>query len=122
MLRVGERVRHEISALFMRGDVFDEQFDFTLVTVPEVRMTPDLRLAKVYIMPLGGEDAPAIAEALNGHARFIRGQITPRLELKYAPEFRFYVDDTFDEYGKIDAILRSDKVRRDIETDDSADE
>ena len=121
MLRVGERVRHEIASLLVRGDIMDPSFDFSTVTVPEVRMTPDLRLAKVYVMPLGGENAAAIAEALNTHARFIRGQVAPRLELKYAPQFRFYVDETFDEYGRIDALLRSDKVRRDLDPDSQTD-
>jgi len=121
MLRVGELVRHEISALLQRGEVMDEVFDFSTVTVPEVRMTPDLRLAKVYVMPLGGQNAEAIAEALNSHARFIRKMVVPKLDLKYAPEFRFLVDETFDEYGRIDALLRSDKVRQDLAGQDLAD-
>src|SRR5690554_5712970 len=121
MLRVGELVRHEISSLLQRGEVMDDVFDFSTITVPEVRMTPDLRLAKVYVMPLGGENAPEIADALNHHARFIRKMVVPKLDLKYAPEFRFLVDETFDEYGRIDALLRSDKVRQDLRDPDSDD-
>lgn len=121
MLRVGERVRHEISSLLMRGEVLDDVHDFSTVTVPEVRMTPDLRLAKVYVMPLGGENAAAIAEALNAHARFIRKMVVPKLDLKYAPEFRFLVDETFDAFGRIDALLRSDKVRRDLRDPEDGD-
>ena len=121
MLRVGERVRHEISSLLMRGEVLDDVHDFSTVTVPEVRMTPDLRLAKVYVMPLGGENAAAIAEALNAHARIIRKMVVPKLDLKYAPEFRFLVDETFDAFGRIDALLRSDKVRRDLRDPEDGD-
>ncbi len=114
MLRVGERVRHELSALLQRGEIMDPLLETATVTVPEVRMTPDLKLANVYVMPLGGENAQAIAKALNDHAKFIRGRITPALDLKYAPQFRFFVDTTFDEYGKIDELLRSDRVQRDL--------
>src|SRR5690554_4455014 len=110
MLRVGERVRHEVSALLMRGEILDPLLETVTVTVPEVRMTPDLKLAKVYVMPLGGENASEVAEALNAHAKFIRGRVTPALDLKYAPQLRFYVDETFDEYGKIDALLNSERV------------
>ncbi len=121
MLRVGERVRHEIAALLQRGEILDPLLETVTVTVPEVRMTPDLRLANVYVMPLGGEHAEEVVEALNAHARFIRGRVTPALDLKYAPEFRFFVDTTFDEYGRIDALLRSDRVRRDLERGDDED-
>lgn len=121
MLRVGERVRHEIAALLQRGEILDPLLETVTVTVPEVRMTPDLRLANVYVMPLGGEHAEEVVEALNAHARFIRGRVTPAVDLKYAPEFRFFVDTTFDEYGRIDALLRSDRVRRDLERGDDED-
>lgn len=114
MLRVGERVRHEIAALLARGEILDPLLETVTITVPEVRMTPDLKLAKVYVMPLGGEQAQQVADALNAHAKFIRGRVTPALDLKYAPQFRFYVDETFEEFGKIDALLRSDRVQRDL--------
>lgn len=114
MLRVGELVRHEVSALLSRGEIIDDLIESVTITVPEVRMTPDLRIANVYVMPLGGENAEDVVKALNRHARFIRGRVTPALELKYAPEFRFHVDKTFDEYGRIDALLRSDRVQRDL--------
>lgn len=122
MLRVGERVRHEIAALLQRGEIIDPLLETVTVTVPEVRMTPDLKLANVYIMPLGGENAEAVASALNAHARFIRGRIAPALDLKYAPQFRFYVDVTFDEYGRIDELLRSDRVQRDLGPRDGEDD
>jgi len=118
MLRVGELVRHALSALFTRGEIDDEALVGVVVTVPEVRMSPDLKLASAYVMPLGGERAAEIVEALNRHKKFIRGRIAPELDLKFAPEVRFFVDNTFEEFGRIDAILRSDRVQRDIRDDD----
>lgn len=117
MLRVGELVRHALSALFARGEIEDPLLEGKVITVPEVRMTPDLKLANVYVMPLGGEGADEVAAALNRHHRFIRGRIAPELELKFAPDLRFFVDDTFDEFGRIDAILRSERVQRDLARD-----
>jgi ribosome-binding factor A len=117
MLRVGELVRHALSALFARGETEDPLLEGKVITVPEVRMTPDLKLANVYVMPLGGEGAEEVAAALNRHHRFIRGRIAPELELKFAPDLRFFVDDTFDEFGRIDAILRSERVQRDLARD-----
>lgn len=122
MLRVGERVRHEIAALLQRHEIIDPVLETATVTVPEVRMTPDLRIGNVYVMPLGGENADDVVKALNANAKFIRGRVAPALNLKYAPEFRFYVDTTFDEYGRIDALLRSDRVQRDLEPRDDEDE
>ncbi|WP_116652371.1 30S ribosome-binding factor RbfA [Pelagibacterium sediminicola] len=122
MLRVAERVRHEIASLLQRGEIIDPLLEVSTITVPEVRMTPDLRIANVYVMPLGGENTADVVDALNTHAKFIRGRVAPLLNLKYAPEFRFFVDTTFDEYGRIDAILRSDRVRRDLEARDDEEE
>jgi ribosome-binding factor A len=121
MLRVGELVRHALAAFLARGEIVDDTLEGVVVTVPEVRMSPDLKLANCYVLPLGGERAQEIAEALNRHQRFIRGRIAPELDLKFAPEFRFYVDETFDEFGKIDAILRSDRVQRDLKDEDDED-
>ncbi|MBU1175643.1 MAG: 30S ribosome-binding factor RbfA [Alphaproteobacteria bacterium] len=121
MLRVGELVRHALSDMFMRGDIIDPEIDGATITVPEVRMTPDLKLAKAFIMPLGGRNADEIVKALNRHARFIRGDVGHRIDLKYAPEIRFYVDDSFEEADRIEALLRSDRVRRDLRSDEDAD-
>lgn len=118
MLRVGELVRHALAGLFARGEVEDPALSGAVITVPEVRMTPDLKLANAYIIPLGGERAAEIVEALNRHRKFIRGRIAPELDLKFAPEVKFFVDDTFDEFGRIDALLRSDRVQRDLHKDD----
>jgi ribosome-binding factor A len=121
MLRVGELVRHALAAMFARGEIEDESLRGAVVTVPEVRMTPDLKIANAYVMPLGGVHAEEIVEALNRHRKFIRGRIAPQIDLKYAPEVRFFVDDTFEEAGRIDALLRSDRVRRDLDEDSDED-
>lgn len=118
MLRVGELVRHALSQVLARGEVMDPVIESATITVPEVRMTPDLKLANCYVMPLGGTNADEIAKALNRHHKFIRGRIAPMMDLKFAPDLKFFVDDTFDEASRIDALLRSDKVRRDIEGED----
>ena len=118
MLRVGELVRHALAAMFARGDIEDDALRGSVITVPEVRMTPDLKIANAYIMPLGGEGAEEIVAALNRHHRFIRGRVAPALDLKFAPDLKFFVDNTFDEFGKIDALLRSDRVQRDIHKDE----
>jgi len=118
MLRVGELVRHALASLFQRGEVEDHALEGITITVPEVRMTPDLKLANCYVMPLGGERAEEIVAALNRHHRFIRGEVGHQIDLKYAPEFRFFVDDTFAEADRITAILRSEKVQRDLKADE----
>jgi ribosome-binding factor A len=118
MLRVGELVRHALASLFARGEIDDELLEGKVLTVPEVRMSPDLKLATAYVMPLGGEQAAEIVEALNRHKKFIRGRIAPELDLKFAPDLRFMVDTTFEEFGRIDALLRSDRVQRDLDKDD----
>ena len=121
MLRVGELVRHALAAFLQRGEIEDETLAGAVVTVPEVRMTPDLKLANVYVMPLGGERAAEIVEALNRHHKFIRGRVAPELDLKFAPDLRFFVDTTFDEFARVDALLRSERVRQDLEDDDEPD-
>lgn len=121
MLRVGELVRHALAGLFARGEIEDEILAAKVITVPEVRMSPDLKLASAYVMPLGGEGAAEVVEALNRHHRFIRGRLAPELDLKYAPEIRFFVDETFEEFGKIDALLKSERVQRDLDGNDEDD-
>jgi len=121
MLRVGELVRHALAQLFALGEIEDDDLTGAVITVPEVRMSPDLRHASAYIMPLGGERAQEIVEALNRHQRFIRGRIAPELDLKFAPDIRFFVDETFEEFGKIDALLKSDRVQRDLHKDNDDD-
>jgi ribosome-binding factor A len=115
MLRVGELVRHELAALLGRGEIEDDDLSGVVVTVAEVRMSPDLKLANAYVMPLGGQRAAEVVDALNRHKKFIRGRISPALNLKFAPELRFFVDETFEEFGRIDALLKSERVRHDVE-------
>ena len=121
MLRVGELVRHALAGIFARGEIVDEALSGAVITVPEVRMSNDLKLANCYIMPLGGERAQEIVEALTRHQRFIRGRVAPEIDLKFAPELRFFVDETFEQYGKIDALLRSERVQRDLNPGDDDD-
>ena len=118
MLRVGELVRHALAAMFARGEIEDDALRGSVITVPEVRMTPDLKIANAYVMPLGGLHAEEIVAALNRHRKFVRGRVAPQINMKYAPEVRFFVDDTFEEASRIDALLRSDKVQRDLDDED----
>ncbi|SEP60839.1 ribosome-binding factor A [Devosia sp. YR412] len=122
MLRVGELVRHALAAIFARGDVDDDALRNAVITVPEVRMTNDLKIANAYIMPLGGQHAVEIVAALNRNAKFIRGRVAPQINMKFAPEVRFHVDETFAEASRIDALLRSDKVKQDLENDEDGDD
>ena len=122
MLRVGELVRHALAGLFSRDEIEDPVLEGKVITVPEVRMTPDLKLANAYVMPLGGEGAAEVVDALNRNKRFIRGRIAPELDLKFAPDIKFFIDDTFEAYGRIDALLKSDRVQRDLAADDDDDE
>ena len=117
-LRVGELVRHALAAMFARGEIDDDALRGSVITVPEVRMSPDLKLANAYIMPLGGLHAEEIVAALNRHRKFVRGRVAPQINMKFAPEVRFFVDDTFEEASRIDSLLRSDKVQRDLGDDD----
>ncbi|WP_299344796.1 30S ribosome-binding factor RbfA [uncultured Maritalea sp.] len=98
--------------------MLDPDLDGAFITVPEVRMAPDLKIAKVYIMPLGGQKVDVVVEALNRNQKFIRGQVVANLNLKHAPEFRFFADETFDEAGRIEKLLRSDHVAQDLQPRD----
>jgi ribosome-binding factor A len=114
-LRVGEVVRHALAEMLTRGEVRDPVLESHVVTVPEVRMSPDMRLATVYVMPLGGRDVRPVIEALDRNKRFIKGEIARRVNLRYAPDIRFREDETFGEASRIEALLHSERVRRDIE-------
>ncbi len=115
MLRVGEMVRHKLSELLARGDVHDDVLASHVITISEVRMSPDLRLATAYVMPLGGKDAGKVLAALDRNRKYIRGEVSRSLDLRSAPDVRFRFDDTFDEVSRIDALLHSERVRRDVE-------
>ncbi len=100
--------------MLSRGDVHDPVIEAHMITVPEVRMSPDLRLATIYIMPLGGRDENAVLEALDRNKRFVRGEIARRVNLKFAPEIRFRIDERFDEAERIEKLLRTPEVQRDL--------
>ena len=110
-------VRHVIADLLVRGDIHDDALGGYVVTIPEVRMSPDLRLATVFVMPLGGEGGDAVVEALTRNKKYIRGCVAKQVAMKFTPDLRFHYDNTFDEVSRIDAIMRSDKVRRDLKDD-----
>ncbi|MEZ0304211.1 MAG: 30S ribosome-binding factor RbfA [Hyphomicrobiaceae bacterium] len=114
-LRVAELIRHALSEMLARGEVHDDVLAAHVVTVPEVRMSPDLRLATVYVMPLGGKDTEAVLEALERNRRYVRGEIAEAVNLKFAPDIRFLADETFEEVNRIEQLLASEKVRRDLE-------
>ncbi|GHF16349.1 ribosome-binding factor A [Kordiimonas sediminis] len=113
LLRVGENIRHAISTVLSRGMVHDEALEGVSVTVSEVRVSPDLRNATVFIMPLGGDPKLVVTKALNTNSAFIRGQMSKMVHMKYMPKLRFKLDDSFDEATHIDQILRDPKVVRD---------
>ena len=117
-LRVGELVRHAVASLLARGEVHDPVIEGHLITVPEVRMSPDLRLATVYVMPLAGRDAEEVVAALERNKKYMRGEVAHQVNLKFAPDLRFHIDNRFEEAGRIDKLLRSPEVRRDLEKDD----
>src|ERR1044072_2912094 len=100
-LRVGELIRHAVSDMLTRGDVHDPVLEGHLVTVPEVRMSPDLRMAAIYVMPLRGRDMKDVIEALDPNKRYRRGEIAHRVNLNCAPDIRFRVDERFDEAERI---------------------
>jgi ribosome-binding factor A len=113
-LRVGELIRHAVADMFSRGDIHDPVIEAHMITVPEVHMSPDLRLATIYIMPLGGRDAEDVLGALENNKRYMRGEIARRVNLKFAPEIRFRIDERFDEADRIDKLLRTPEVQRDL--------
>jgi ribosome-binding factor A len=114
-LRVGELIRHKLAEMLARGEIYDDVLASHVVTISEVRMSTDLRLATAYVMPLGGKDIKPVLEALDRHRKFIRGEIAQAVDLRVAPEVRFREDETFEEVNRIDQLLHSDKVRRDVE-------
>src|SRR5580693_10792558 len=114
-LRVGELIRHELAAMLTRGEVHDPVIETHMITVPEVRMSADLRLATIYVMPLGGRDVQDVLDALDRNKRYVRGEIARRVNLKFAPEIRFRIDERFGEAERIERLLRSPQVQRDLE-------
>jgi ribosome-binding factor A len=118
MLRVGEQVRHALSDLIRRGEIIDPVIETSVISISEVRMSPDLKIATAFVSPLGAENSDAVVQALNNHAKFIRGRVTHALrQMKYMPEFRFRLDTSFDNFSRIDQLLKSPEVARDLDHD-----
>jgi ribosome-binding factor A len=113
-LRVGEVIRHAFAEILARGDIHDAAFASAVVTVPEVRMAPDMKLATVFVMPLGGRNADDVIAAFERNKKYLRGEVARRVNLRNAPDLRFRLDTSFDEGGRIDAVLRSPEVARDL--------
>lgn len=120
-LRVGEQVRHAIAEILAQGSVHDADLEGHIITVPEVRMSPDLKLATIYVMPLGGRDTELVIAALDRNKKFLRGEVARRVNLKFAPDLRFRVDERFDEAEHIEKLLRTPAVQKDLEQDPDSD-
>lgn len=114
-LRVSEALRKALSEVFLRSDIADADLSGVTLTVSEVRASPDLKNATAYVLPLGGANQEKVVAALKRHKRFIRGEVTRRIELRHTPELIFELDVTFDQSGYMDALLRSPEVAQDIE-------
>lgn len=114
-LRVSELIRHALSEVLVRGDLRDPTLDGVVITVPEIRMSPDLKIAEILVMPLGGAHQDKVLAALTNNRKRLRGLLAKRVNLKYMPDLRFHLDSRFDEAGKIDALLNSPHVRQDLE-------
>ena len=113
-LRVGEIIHHAVAEILSQGSVHDPELEGHIVTVPEVRMSPDLKLATIYVMPLGGRDTDIVLAALERNRKFLRGEVARRVNLKFAPDVRFRVDERFDEAERIEKLLRTPAVQRDL--------
>ena len=115
-LRVGEQVRHALSDVLQRGEIQDEVIQNSVISISEVRMSPDLKIATAFVSVLGATDTDAIIKALAHNAKFIRGRVSGALrQMRYMPEFRFRIDTSFDNMAKIDQLLRSPEVARDLD-------
>lgn len=120
LLRVGEQVRHVLSEVLMRGDVHDPVLASHTVSVTEVRMSPDLRHATVFVKPLLGSDEKAVIDALKRNVKYLRGEVARRVNLKFSAQLKFLPDESFDEATHIDAILRRPEVARDLSDDEDS--
>ncbi|QKS01732.1 30S ribosome-binding factor RbfA [Sphingomonas sp. CL5.1] len=114
-LRVGEQVRHVLSEILQRGDVHDDTLASHLVSITEVRMSPDLRHATVFVKPLLGKDEEVVLKALRTHTAFLQREVARRVNMKYAAKLKFLADESFDEGSHIDALLRAPGVARDLD-------
>jgi ribosome-binding factor A len=113
-LRVGEMLRHALSEILREREIRDPDLEGVSVTVTQVKPSPDMRHATVFVQPLGGQNADVIVEALNRHRGFLRGELGHTIELKFTPELRFVEDTSFAEAQRIERILHSERVARDL--------
>jgi ribosome-binding factor A len=120
LLRVGEQVRHALSDILMRGDVHDETLASHLVSVTEVRMSPDLRHATAFVIPLLGANVAAVLKALRTNTAFLQSEVARRVNTKYAAKLKFLADESFDEGSHIDSLLRAPKVAQDLKGGEEA--
>ncbi len=116
LLRVGEQARHVLSEILLRGDVHDELLSKTPISVTEVRMSPDLRHATVFVRPLLGKNMEPVLKALRTNTAYLQSEVAKRVQMKYAAKLKFLADESFDEGGHIDTLLRDPKVARDLES------
>jgi len=114
-LRVGEQVRHVLSEVLQRGDVHDDTLTSHMLSITEVRMSPDLRHATVFVKPLLGKDEDAVLKALRTNTAYLQREVAARVKMKYAARLKFLADESFDEGSHIDALLRSPEVARDLD-------
>ncbi|QDX27148.1 30S ribosome-binding factor RbfA [Sphingomonas suaedae] len=121
LLRVGEQVRHILSDILARGEVHDDVLASHVVSVTEVRMSPDLRHATVFVKPLLGKDEDAVIKALRTNTAYLQREVASRVKLKYAAKLKFLADESFDEGSHIEQLLRDPKVAQDLGEADSAD-
>lgn len=119
VLRVGEQVRHALSAILQRGEVHDDVLAKYVVSVTEVRMSPDLRHAMAFVKPLLGKDEDAVLKALRTNTAFLQREVAKAVRLKYAPKLKFLADESFDEGSHVDALLRAPHVAQDIARGDA---
>jgi ribosome-binding factor A len=122
VLRVGEEVRHALSAVLQRGEVHDPVLASHMVSVTEVRMSPDLRHATAFVKPLLGKDEDAVLKALRTNTAFLQKEVARTVKLRFAPKLKFIADESFDEGSHIDRLLRQPKVAQDLAKDEGADE
>ena len=118
LLRVGEQIRHVVADLLARGTVHDEVIAAHPITVSEVRVSPDIRHATVFIQPLGGIDQQPVLDALKHHAKYLKGEVGHRLSTKYTPELTFRLDESFNQAKHIDDLLKDPRVAQDLKHED----
>jgi ribosome-binding factor A len=121
LLKVGEQTRHVLSEILARGDVHDEVLARHMVSVTEVRMSPDLRHATVFVKPLLGKDEDKVLKALRTNTAYLQKEVAARVKMKYAAKLKFLADESFDEGTHIDTLLRAPKVAQDLGKDDAED-